>query len=47
MMFLLTHTSREPLWETLRLPLLGNIFAFIGLIIWGVIRAILGIPRGG
>ncbi len=47
MMFLLTHTSHEPLWVTLRLPLLGNIFAFIGLIIWGGIRALLGIPRGG
>ncbi len=31
--YLLTHTSHTPLWDTLRLPLLVNIFMFIGTII--------------
>ena len=31
--YLLTHTSHVPLWDTLRLPLLVNIFMFIGTII--------------
>ncbi len=33
MIYLLTHTSHTPIWDTLRLPLLVNIIAFIGTII--------------
>ena len=38
MAFVLLHTSRVPLWDTLRLPLLGNIIYFIGVVLWDVIR---------
>ena len=41
MFFVLTHTSNEPWWDTLRLPLLGNIIYFTGVAIWKVLGSLL------
>lgn len=43
MVFLLTSTNPGPLWETLRLPLLGNIFMFTGFSLWKILQTVLGL----
>jgi leader peptidase (prepilin peptidase) / N-methyltransferase len=41
MFFVLAHTSNDSWWDTLRLPLLGNIIYFTGVAIWKVLGSLL------